>query len=1275
MKNPKRISKIKKIKRIRKWKIRSLVVLCTIVFLIVLLFTFIYTSLGIKVISRVLEKVVPEVHIGHVTGALNNLEIDDFSFTMNGVDVSVGKSKLSLSGLCLIEGKICIKNFEAQDVSVNINTANISSGDDEVTHSEPELKSTERFVLKTPLPIELRSAILNNVNVNVDQMHFGLSNFQGRATWINELIYVSPTTAMDVKAIFPDTIDDPHLVTKEKQSPQAINEIIEDLFNKPLISSLPTVNIPLDFHVSHLTGAGWQLHMGGEDYFFNDVVIEANTNNNLIEARLVETDAKSNYGNGHIQVKGHIKLGEQWPINATINGKTDGKKFTELNSQFDGQLLGVLSNQTNIKGNNQAKILAKINFSEKYLPITTKINGKHLQWPLEGKADYQLNDFSIDLSGLVNHYNFNAEGNLFSKELSKAYFNVQSDGTNEYLNIKNANVTLPQGGFSLLGKINWLNKLRWDSEIKFKQLDLTQWLPTYPIKLDGQLVTHGIYDERSWAINLNNVDLTGDINYAPLQMNGDVSVNSNQYVSANNFNVNWGNNIIKLNGSTKKEDLVADINFSNLNIFDSKMSGNIIGHFIANGALEHPTVNADIKVNKLLWQDISLDQATLNGKVSYHDIVSGDITLKVKRLVTNSLTINNTNIVLSGNEQKHNLTLNMVGKPLSNQMVLEGSLNKKRSEWQGSIPQAIVMLGHKNDWKINNPIKLNYNITRNLAQISAHCWLNNKSQICLDNDVIFANKGKATVSLNNIDLGLANSLINNQTNMAGYIDGKININWDPKFKIPDITAYLDGKNVYIKQQIASQTLPIPFDLFKINADLNDKQANLSWKFGFSNLGKFSGNLRISDPVKEKRLSGQVDINNISLAMINPLLNGNEHANGFINSNLKFSGSLLDPYITGNFDLEHSEIKANQLPVDVRSIMLDIDFHGKSSDLKGIMKTKAGEININGKANWQNVDNWNANVSVKGQAISLNMAPLLTMQIIPDIRVTANQHQLDLDGQVTIPKASIKIESLPPSTIDVSSDEVILDDHLRTVKSQNYGMAINSHVLVSLGEDVTIDAYGLAANLQGKLFVTQGAKGTTVNGQINIPKGRFHAYGQDLIVRKGEIIFAGPADQPRLNIEAIRNQDSIDDNVTAGIRVTGLADEPKVEIFSNPTMSQQEALSYLLRGQGLNSDEQGDNDMFTALLIGLGTAQTSNLVGDIGNTFGIKNLSLDTQGVGNNQKVVVSGYLLPNLQLKYGVGIFDSLAIFTLRYRLLPRLYLDVASGLDQTVDLIYQFEF
>ena len=205
-------------------------------------------------------------------------------------------------------------------------------------------------------------------------------------------------------------------------------------------------------------------------------------------------------------------------------------------------------------------------------------------------------------------------------------------------------------------------------------------------------------------------------------------------------------------------------------------------------------------------------------------------------------------------------------------------------------------------------------------------------------------------------------------------------------------------------------------------------------------------------------------------------------------------------------------------------------------------------------------------------------------------------------------------------------------------------------------------------------MVQDKKGLGLNGQIDIPSGRFHAYGQDLIVRKGQLMFSGPPDQPLLNIEAIRNPESTEDDVTAGVRVTGLADAPKLEVFSDPAKSQQEALSYLLRGQGLNSSGADGNAM-TSMLIGMGVAQSGQLVGKIGEAFGVSNLALDTQGVGDNSQVVVSGYVLPGLQVKYGVGIFDSLATLTLRYRLMPKLYLEAVSGLDQALDLLYQFEF
>lgn len=178
----------------------------------------------------------------------------------------------------------------------------------------------------------------------------------------------------------------------------------------------------------------------------------------------------------------------------------------------------------------------------------------------------------------------------------------------------------------------------------------------------------------------------------------------------------------------------------------------------------------------------------------------------------------------------------------------------------------------------------------------------------------------------------------------------------------------------------------------------------------------------------------------------------------------------------------------------------------------------------------------------------------------------------------------------------------------------------------------------------------------------------------MIVNKGVLLFSGPPDQPLLNIEAIRNPDATADGVTAGVRVTGMADSPRLEIFSDPAMSQQEALSYLLRGQGLGNSG-ADSGLMTSMLVGMGVAQSGKLVGKIGEAFGVSNLALDTQGVGDSSQVVVSGYVTKDLQVKYGVGIFDSLATLTLRYRLMPRLYLEAVSGIDQALDVLYQFEF
>ncbi len=394
----------------------------------------------------------------------------------------------------------------------------------------------------------------------------------------------------------------------------------------------------------------------------------------------------------------------------------------------------------------------------------------------------------------------------------------------------------------------------------------------------------------------------------------------------------------------------------------------------------------------------------------------------------------------------------------------------------------------------------------------------------------------------------------------------------------------------------------------------------------------------------------------------------------LNANLQLGGNAQNPLVFGRLALDKVAIVGHWMPFDMTEGRLALNFNGMTSTLEGLLATTHGQLNLSGDADWRDINAWRARIAAKGDRLRVTLPPMVRIDVSPDVVFEATPQLFSLNGSVAIPWARITVQELPESAVGVSPDEVMLDNQLKPIQPATAGIPINSNLTIRVGNDVRLDAFGLKARLRGDLRVAQDQNGLGVHGQINIPSGRFHAYGQDLIVRKGQLLFSGPPDQPLLNIEAIRNPDATENDVTAGVRVTGMADAPRLEVFSNPAMSQQEALSYLLRGQGLGAGGADGNAM-TSMLIGMGVAQSGQLVGKIGEAFGVSNLALDTEGVGDSSQVVVSGYVLPGLQVKYGVGIFDSLATLTLRYRLMPRLYLEAVSGLDQALDVLYQFEF
>ena len=143
-------------------------------------------------------------------------------------------------------------------------------------------------------------------------------------------------------------------------------------------------------------------------------------------------------------------------------------------------------------------------------------------------------------------------------------------------------------------------------------------------------------------------------------------------------------------------------------------------------------------------------------------------------------------------------------------------------------------------------------------------------------------------------------------------------------------------------------------------------------------------------------------------------------------------------------------------------------------------------------------------------------------------------------------------------------------------------------------------------------------------------------------------------------------------MVAGLRLTGSAEQPTSAVFSEPAMSQEQALSYLVLGRPMSTGEDSNMLGEAALALAWPVARRSP-----GNRqqLGIQDFQLDTEGTGNSTSVVASGNITDKLSLRYGVGVFEPANTIALRYQLTKRLYLEAASGLASSLDLFFKRDF
>ncbi|NYY79672.1 hypothetical protein DMH17_04230 [Raoultella planticola] len=85
----------------------------------------------------------------------------------------------------------------------------------------------------------------------------------------------------------------------------------------------------------------------------------------------------------------------------------------------------------------------------------------------------------------------------------------------------------------------------------------------------------------------------------------------------------------------------------------------------------------------------------------------------------------------------------------------------------------------------------------------------------------------------------------------------------------------------------------------------------------------------------------MNINNFSLAMINPISPRGEKAEGKLNANLRLGGDLQSPQLFGQMQLGGIDIDGNFMPFDMQPSQLVMNFNGTPLNAAGHREYQTG----------------------------------------------------------------------------------------------------------------------------------------------------------------------------------------------------------------------------------------------------------------------------------------------------------------------------------------------
>ena len=864
----------------------------------------------------------------------------------------------------------------------------------------------------------------------------------------------------------------------------------------------------------------------------------------------------------------------------------------------------------------------KLNFASLHADIEGQWQA--LDWPLRDEPLYSSATGALVIKGTPDDYEADINASVGGQAIPEGQWSVSAVGSKTELgNFAVQGHTLG-GVIEASGKANWEAQPNWSVELTTQGINPGLKWQEFPGDIDIEVGSTGQINDDGANLAADIKQLSGTLRDQPLSGGGRVTV-TGENLRIENLSIAHGASLLDVNGQVDSQiALDFDLSSPSLQTLMPEFAGAITMTGALSGSKDAPMLKASGKVSKLSYLDNSVGNLDFNIDGGLAEATESSFSLQASDIAAAGQQISELKLSAQGSEREHNVNLSAATDRGDLSTQLAGGY--QNDTWRGSLASLLLENTEAGNWRLREPTDFSANATR--ADTSPLCLDNSDKlgSVCITGNWLVDGDSTATLNISELSPELASAYLPPELQLDTTLNGDASarLSAEGDMEAEATLALASGKLIL---ESDAEPVEIGLEQTTVDASWRGDKGTVEFAAALTDFGTVNVQGAISDPAGTGRVSGLLNADFADLTLISAFVPQIQEVTGALNSNLTVSGTVQNPQIEGELALRDfsAEIPETAMLIENTQLVISGSPDGTLL-LTGSSHSGAGQLDINGRFD---ASNRTLELNVNGDQYEVANTALMQATVSPDLSIAMDDKGMEVNGAVTIPSAYINANGGNEGikTVSSSSDVVYVseeDEQAETAPSQ-----ISLDVQVNLGDSIEVEAGDFRGRLEGDLRVEQtpelAPRGT---GTITVVNGDYVIYGQQLDMERGKILFSGgPVDNPSLDMQVARTVQEYE--VVAGARIQGTAQAPRLELYSDPSMPDASILSFILLGQPP------------------GTTGASYTLGK---------------------------YLTPDLYVSYGIGLFDAINTFSMRYSLTDKLAVEAASGVGNSTDLIYTIE-